>query len=144
MFSRKQHLALAALVWMTGGLILTIRGTIWVLHDERVHEFAILALVLGAVVGGLKGQFVLAKTARRSIQRILLLPARTKFWQVFSPPTYLLIIFMVGLGVLARWIGRHYNAFGFVGIVYVAVGIALLIGSGFYWRARAGAPVEPA
>ena len=60
-----------------------------------------MALVLGL----LKGMVILRKTALRTAERISHFADCTPFWKLYSTPTYLLILGMMGLGFVCRWRG---------------------------------------
>jgi len=138
--SRRQHLQIAGMLWMMVGVMLIVRGTIWVTSwvMKGHHPQWLLAAILplAALVGVLKGVAVLRKSATKSAERIHLLAERTPIWQLYSPSTYLLVLGMMGLGFLCRWAGAHWHIVGFVGILYLIIGVGLITGSFAYWQAR--------
>lgn len=127
------HLRNAALFWTIGGIVLIARGIGFVFETYSSHAVAVL--LVAALVGVAKGLFVLGRASRKSIKRIRQLPEKSPAWQVFPGSTYALIGWMMGLGATLRWAGRHWNLLGIVGIIYVTIGIALIGGSTFFWRA---------
>ncbi len=140
--SREQHIVHAAVVWVLVGCMITARGTVWVLADLHTHAWLAVILPLAALLGVGKGVWVLGRSAGRSVARIRALDARTPWWRMYSPAMYLLIAGMMALGIALRWAGAHWHLVGAVGILYLVIGIALLAGSGAYWKAR-GAEVSP-
>lgn len=135
--SQRQHLAHAAIIWSIGGTILAVRGTSWILTDDWLHPHLLWTLAVSLTIGLLKGGLVMTRSARRVSARIDRLGERSPAWRLFSRWTYLLIVVMIGAGFLIRWAGRHWHAMGLIGVVYLAVGVALLAGSLYYWRERA-------
>jgi hypothetical protein len=124
----------AAIVWTAVGLYLSARAVLW-FADARglVTPFAMLALLLGFV----KGRFLFARLARRNIGRIgELSPHKDKIcifaFQAYE--SYAIIAGMMALGIALR----HSSLDRLVlAVIYLAIGSALIYGSGPYWRARA-------
>jgi hypothetical protein len=133
--SRKQHLQIAGLLWILVGVTLAVRGTSWVMRDEHTRWLFAVILPLAVIVGVLKGTSLMSKSASRAAERIRLLAERSPIWQLYSPSMYLLVAGMVVLGLASRWIGAHWHIRGFVGILYLVVGIGLITGSRAYWQA---------
>lgn len=97
------------------------------------QEQASLALItIGLVVGFIKGRFVLAKTTKRVVSRIIALKDPIAFSQVYSKGYLFLIGGMVLLGMSMKWINLPLELRGFVD---VAVGSALMNGASAYFRA---------
>jgi hypothetical protein len=121
----------AAVVWTAVGLYLSARAVVWFRAAPRsILLPAALALGLGFV----KGRFVFAKLARRNIARIReLSPHKEKIcifaFQAYE--SYALIIAMMGLGIVLRHSRLDRTI---LAVVYLAIGSALVYGSGPYWR----------
>ncbi|MBD2104151.1 hypothetical protein [Leptolyngbya sp. FACHB-261] len=141
--SRRQHLWIAASIWTVVGAGLLAMGSVFLLRysypglaDPLHLSFAVLALGIGLV----KGRLVLDRTATRVIDRVEELSQPNPFKsviQMFGTKTLLLIAAMMGLGVLLRRLGLSYEIRG---LVYVAVGVALLWSCRRYWSAAAQVP----
>jgi hypothetical protein len=127
--SKRGHLRNAALIWVLVGLMLGVRGTIWIFRDAHTHRWMILLIPLALLLGLFKGTVVLRKSARRAAERISSFEDRTPLWNLYSAPTYLLILGMMGLGFVCRWAGAHWHVSGDVGVLYLVIGIALITGS---------------
>ncbi len=135
--SVRGHLAIAAVLWTVVGAGLLTMGAVFWFHLpylgflDRYH-FLVGGMALG--VGLLKGQFVLNRTANRVIDRVQDLaepnPLKSVF-QMFGWKTILLILSMMGIGVALRWAGVSFEVRG---LIYLAVGLALLWSSRCYWR----------
>jgi hypothetical protein len=125
----------AAVVWAAVGGYLSVRAVLWFRASTRpILPLALLALVLGFV----KGQFIFAKIARRNIERIgELSPHKDKIcvfaFQAYE--SYAIIIGMMGLGIALR----HSSLDRVIlAVIYLAIGSALVYGSGPYWRGVRG------
>lgn len=124
---RKTHLLLAACLWTFVGIILIGRGIHWLFTAD------LLVLALPAVLlGFLKSHFILDKTARKSIHRILLLEDGTCLGAVYSKKTWLLVLAMMAMGVFLR-----HSSFPrpWLGVLYIVIGWALLWSSRTGWQA---------
>jgi hypothetical protein len=131
--NRQQHLWIAAAIWVVVGIGLLAMGSIFWFHfpylgflDRQHLGFGSLALGVGL----LKGNFILTKTATRTIERVEHLaepnPLKSIF-QMFGIKTIALILAMMGIGIVLRVAGV---SFEIRGLIYIAVGTALL------WSAR--------
>jgi hypothetical protein len=92
---------------------------------------AILLLSIGLFLGMMKGRFVLTKTAKKTVSKILQIPEPIKLKEIF-PVTYLLLIAgMMSLGMLMNICAL---SFDIRSMVDVAVGSALIQGGVYYLR----------
>jgi hypothetical protein len=127
--SYRVQLFLAALAWTAVGAMLLTFGVRWLW--ARDVKYIALALAVALVLGTIKARTAMRKAATRAIGRI-----RTRDGKCaagfFSWKMWLVALFMMAMGQALRHspIPRHY-----LGVVYVAVGVALLLGSLFIWRA---------
>jgi len=124
--SRKSHLFLAALLWTIVGILLMRRGVLWLMVDGNV-VYAVPAVLIGT----LKSLFILDKSAKKSIDRILDLADGSCLGAVYSVKTWLLVIGMMAMGVLLR---KSSIPFEIVGFLYVMVGWALFFSSRTGWK----------
>src|SRR3990172_1450962 len=102
MLSRRQHMLLAGIIWFGVGMMLLIRGFIWLFTDSQLNWRYLLGLPLVILAGGLKGRMVLLHTADGIIRHIEHLDRRSPFWKVYAVKIYLMIAGMIGLGILCR------------------------------------------
>ena len=135
----RAQLVAAALLWLVGTSILLVRGVFYIIAPAEYERFGYGVAVIGLVaiaIGMVKARLILIRYARKAVRRI-----RTRghacFFGFFAPSSWLFIIVMMGGGMLLRrtplvdyWWGRT-----FLGILYVAVGTALLIADVVFWRA---------
>ncbi|MHC4611976.1 MAG: hypothetical protein ACYTAU_00155 [Planctomycetota bacterium] len=136
--SRRIRLFLAAATWTAVGLGLLIAGVRWSLTSERpLHP---ILLVAAAAVGLTKALVILKHTANRVISRIRASGDDRCIGGFFSWRTWMLVVIMITAGTLLR---RSDISRAVVGLVYVAVGIALLSASTLPWRAWYGSFSPP-
>lgn len=123
----KSHLLLASLLWSAAGLMLAARGMHWL----AVHHWLILA-VPALLLGTLKSSFILDKTAKKSIDRILRLQDGTCLGAVYSVKTWMLVLLMMSMGGALR-----HSPFPrpLLGMLYITIGWALVWSSRHGWRA---------
>jgi hypothetical protein len=142
-FGQKALISVAILIWMAVGFMLSRRGLGFIRQAEELGASSFgsgLALILGLLVGALKGRYVLSRAALRNLERIRALRAPVRPWQVFAPRFYLLIALMMGggFGVL-----RPLAASGGIGLklsigaLYLGIGGALAISAlAYIWPQR--------
>lgn len=122
---RKVHLLAAALLWTVVGILLLVRGLGWI-HPAENGWFLAAALVLGT----LKSRFILDRSARRSIKRIVRLQDGTCLGAVYSWKTWLLVAVMMASGIVLR---VYFDPGRYIGMIYCAVGWALFLSSRLGW-----------
>lgn len=136
--SRQQHLWIAASIWTLVGLGLFTMGLVFWFHlpylgflDTSHLGWGSLALSLGMI----KGKFILDRTANRIIDRVETLQEPNPFksvFQMFGLKTILLILAMMTFGIVLRVAGV---SFEIRGLIYLAVGAALVWSCRRYWIA---------
>ncbi len=95
------------------------------------EQAALLLIVIGLLIGFIKGRYVFSKTVQRVVQRIVSLPLPVKLSQVYGVGYLALIASMVLLGMGLKWIGLPLEIRG---VVDVAIGSALMNGALLYFR----------
>ncbi len=124
------HLLAAAIMWSLVGLMLGIRG---LLHIDLTSWTGWMWAAGALIIGFFKGQFVLKKSARRAIKRILERGDDKCLGGFMSVKSWLLIASMIIMGKLLRASPLPRDP---VWSVYVAVGTALLVSSRFFYQAH--------
>ena len=123
-------IVLAPLLWTMAGIKLALRGyaTVpWVSHPW---------LLLGAIIIGIvKALVVLDRLAQKNVQRLNNFSGRVFIGRVFPARTWLFIGAMIILGRLLRHLTF---AVEIKGVIIVAVSVALLTASRFYWYRLGG------
>ncbi|HUX38140.1 MAG TPA: hypothetical protein VMV44_09600 [Rectinemataceae bacterium] len=127
----KRYLLLAAgLAWTTAGLILGLRGMLWVIgHDSFVLLHFLIAVTLGLVFF----QLVFAKVSLKHITRIRELEiVRPSLFAFFDAKGYIMMVLMISLGIFLR--RSHLVAPEILYNFYVFMGTPLLVSAlRFYW-----------
>lgn len=136
--TRRQHLWIAATIWTIVGAGLLTMGLLFWFHlpylgflDAEHLGFGSIALTVGLI----KGKVVLDRTANRVIERVETLREPNPFKSVFSMfgvKTITLIATMMLIGLALRIAGVSYEIRG---LIYLAVGAALLWSCRRYWIA---------
>jgi hypothetical protein len=134
--SARAQLAAAAGLWTVVGLGLGSAGGLWSLSVPAPASLGLLAL--GACLGLVKAALVIRPMARRNAQRILARGDGRCFGGFLSWKSWLFVLAMMAFGALLRASPVPRPV---LGVLYVAIGVALLTGSTPLWRtfARAAA-----
>ena len=136
--NKQRLIQLAGLIWTIVGCFLIYRGSglysLAVTEQNTSKETIIISLILGIVVGAIKGKFILSKTARRNRDRINQLSPPLKIHNIFSGPFYGFIAGMVALGFLLRAFNTYIGGYVVVAAIYCGIGMALIAASYVYWE----------
>lgn len=143
-------ITISGLLWFVVGVGLLTLGLNFVVYKAQieVHETtsliaslapltggreqaALALIVIGLIIGFLKGRFVLVKTVRRVVERILSLEEPLRFSKIYSRGYLLLIGSMILLGISMKWLGLPSEVRG---LIDVAIGSALMNGASAYFR----------
>lgn len=149
--SKTACIAISGVIWFVVGVGLLTLGLNFIVHKAQMdihetssliakltpvaggREHAALALIaIGLVIGFFKGRFVLVKTVRRVVERIVAMPADVRLSQVYSRSYLMLIGGMILLGLSMKWLGLPTEVRG---LIDVAIGSALMNGASAYFRA---------
>jgi hypothetical protein len=121
------HLVVAASIWTVVGLMLIFRGTVWLNNIDR------LWIILPALfLGTLKSLFMLDRSAKKSIARILSSRDGKCIGGVYSVKTWMLVLVMMLAGCLLRNSSLPKE---FLGLFYVSIGWGLVFSSRNAWVA---------
>ncbi len=146
----RSWIAFSGFVWFFIGCFLLYKGLYLIteaafqvgsLCDQMKTTFgtpqqaATLFIGAGLVVGFLKGRYILSKTVRRVVARIVSLPLPIRFKEAYHPSYWLLIIFMMLLGMWMRFLPIPLEIRG---TIDVAIGSALINGALLYFRSIYG------
>lgn len=133
--SRSTHMLVAALLWTLVGLGLATYGSIRTLGAAGSAKMVLFPAAL--VAGAAKGHWVLARSAKRNLARILARGEGRCLFGFLSLRSWAFVVLMMALGRTLRHSTATSPA---VGPIYLAVGVALLVGSLEIWRARCAYP----
>ncbi len=127
----RTHLLAAASLWTVVGLGLLTLGLIWCFAVRLPWPFVLA--VLGIAAGSLKGRFVLRRLAEKNAARVVRRGDGHCLGGFLSVKTWLLVAVMMTSGILLRRSGVPHPI---LGVLYSAIGTALLAGSIPLWKAR--------
>ena len=137
-------ISIAGGFWCVIGLFLVVRGFgMYQLAGQEQHSTQVAIILSGitaAVIGLVKGKFVLSKTARKNKTRIYELEDPVGIHQIFAKPFYILIPMMMGLGILLRTYNEYLGGYVVVAAIYCGIGMALIVSSRTYWTTEPTAP----
>jgi hypothetical protein len=118
---------IAGFVWVVAGTFLSRYAIIWWQH--YTGSFLIPFIILGLILGIVKGYYIFSGIVRKNIDRISRMDGNG-FVLAFIPwKSYLLIVVMITFGMALRYsaLPKQYLA-----IIYLAVGLAMIL-SGFQY-----------
>ncbi|NIM19153.1 MAG: hypothetical protein GTO51_02095 [Candidatus Latescibacteria bacterium] len=121
------QLLLAALFWSIFGAVLFSVGLLWAYGWQG----AAIAVPVCIAAGLLKSVVVLDRTAARYVNRIVERGDNRCVGSFFSWKSWMLVVVMAGLGRIIR---TSYLEAWTVGLLYAAVGTALLFSSRLIWK----------
>jgi len=135
------HLMLAWLMWAVVGTVLVAFGSRWLWQSPTPAKPLLTGLALA--IGVFKARFVLDRVAMKIVNRIRERGDGRCLGGFLSVRSWTFVVAMAGGGRILR--GSNV-ARGLLGVLYIAVGTALLLSSRVAWRAwlqsRRGANVS--
>lgn len=123
--SIRTHLLLGGLIWTVVGFFLLANGFVLVSLADKLG-YGIIGILLGIV----KTFFILDRVARKNINRIKEFEDKACFGSVYSLKTWFLVLAMIGLG---RFLRTTVLPGEVIGMIYMAVGLALMLSSRLMW-----------
>jgi hypothetical protein len=148
--SKRAWITISGMIWFIVGIGLLTLGLNFIVFKAQVEtqettsliakiapmaggreKAAMTLIVIGLILGFIKGRFVLIKTVRRVVERILALPLPIKISEVYSKNYLMLIGSMILLGLSMKWLGFPSEVRG---LIDVAIGSALMNGAVAYFR----------
>ncbi len=136
---RETHLKVAFLMWGMVGTGLLIAGSVFLFGNRSLSVLSdgsadpgikeVIGLSIALIIGFIKGNLVLKKLAKKYIARIKTLPELSPVYMTFSPKSWMMVVGMMTLGKIVRSVGAPPLV---IGVIYVAVGSALVLGSRTY------------
>lgn len=121
---RKHLYAVAAVIWGIPGITITLKG-ISAYGKQPSENLWWLLLITASVLAAFFMMF--RRIVNRYCGRIASLPANVKIWQTFPARGWILIVFMMGLGITLRYIPGIPPAF--TASFYSGLGPMLLLSS---------------
>lgn len=100
--NRKYLYVIAAIIWGIPGVIITAKGIGAYMSMPTSKLWWLLLITLAVLLGF---YFMFRKIVDKYIARIAALPEKTSIWQSFPLRGWILIFFMMGLGMALKFIG---------------------------------------
>ena len=112
---------IAGLLWCAVGVVLWVRALGW-LRD--LHAAMLLPILLGSALGVIAHLTMFVRIARKNLRRLRALPSRACVFAFQAWRSYLVIAFMIALGLALRIspMPKHVLA-----VLYTAIGSALIL-----------------
>ena len=123
--SIRTHLLLGGLIWTIVGFFLLTNGFVLVLIESHLW-YGLTGLLLGTA----KAFFILDRMARKNMKRIKDFEDKVCFGSVYSLKTWFMVATMI---VLGRFLRTTVLPGEVIGLVYAAVGWALMLSSRLMW-----------
>ncbi|NGX38201.1 MAG: hypothetical protein K1000chlam2_01373 [Chlamydiae bacterium] len=150
-FKKHSLIALAGFIWFSVGLMLLIKGLKLVIlaayfSEEKTGPIlnflmyattgailpsVLIIILLGLILGFVKGKWVLGKAAKRTVTRLYPLRGSIRLTKLYRLRDYLLIVGMIGLGRIISWVNLPGDIHAFIDIT---IGSALINGAMIYFR----------
>ena len=121
--------AVCGVLWSGVGLLMCIAGGNWLAGEPLKHAAGIE--LAGALIALAAFQYIFGGIARKNILRLRKLPAKGCFFAFQAWKSYLIIVFMILLGILLR---RSPLPRTMLSLVYTGIGGGLLLASFFYYQ----------
>lgn len=131
--SRRALFLLAGVVWSCAGIVLIRFATGWLTTYPGPPEFIALSFGGGVMLGSLIARYGFRRIAGSNIQRILLLPEQSCLFAFQKWQGYLLVAFMMSLGMVVRRSQLLHPLL--LATMYAGIGCALLATSILYYKA---------
>ena len=101
MITRAYTYVLAAIIWGIPGVNIAVKGirTYMLIKPDDLWWLMLITLIVAAFFF-----FIFRHVTRRYSERIASLPDRVMIWQIFPPKGWILLVFMMGLGITLKCI----------------------------------------
>ncbi len=126
---RRWLMGLAGILWGAVGVMLCRLAIGWLQPVRIEQRVVLLGLGLALAAGMYRAAF--SRLVARNLERIGNLPARGCLFAFQPWKSYLVIVFMVMLGLGLR---RSALPRPVLAVVYITIGVALILGGIKYWR----------
>jgi len=131
--SRRALFLLAGVVWSCAGIVLIRFATGWLSAYPGPSLPPLLSFGAGIVLGSLIALYGFRRIAKNNISRILLLPEKSCLFAFQKWQGYLLVAFMMSLGMVVRRSQLLHPLL--LATMYAGIGCALLATSSLYYEA---------
>jgi len=126
---RRWLFAIAGVIWMGVGILLLTYAVTWLAPVTLPLEIELS--IAGLAVAAVFLRFVFHGIVSKNIARIEGGPARVSAFSFQGWKSYLITVFMIVLGIMLK---RSSISKPDLAVMYLGVGLALMLASGFYHR----------
>lgn len=124
---KRTLLAIAGIVWIIAGINVSRVGIIAYLLMGKISIHPFLSLLVFAVFGAMFFQM-----SKKHLSRIRLYKERTRpFWHFFDLKSYLIMVFMMSLGIWLR--SSSLVSSEFIAVFYTGLDFALILAGISFW-----------
>ena len=131
---------LAALVWLIGGFVLSVKGASLLVEAVLLRSgwfWPGLAIATGLVTGVIQGRLLFVRNCHKNLDRIAALE-QPKIWQFYRPGFFVALAAMIATGAaLSRLAQGSYPFLLAVAALDLSLSTALLGSSLVFWQRRA-------
>ena len=101
MIRRAYTYVLAAVIWGIPGVNIAVKGirTYMLIKPDDLWWLMLITLIVAAFFF-----IIFRRVVRKYSERIASLPDRVMIWQIFPPKGWILLVFMMGLGITLKYI----------------------------------------
>lgn len=133
--SKKIAIIFSGFLWMVIGVMLLSKGLRLIVGEAALsqdkQQTALLLISIGLLIGFIKGRFILSKTVKRVVERILSLPLPLPLAKIYDRKYLILLASMMTLGMTLKFLPISANVLGTIDVV---IGSALINGALIYLR----------
>ena len=122
MMNRKHLFIVASIIWGIPGIIITTKGIKAYVMQPSENLWWLLLITVSVLAAFF---MMFRRIVERYSSRIASLPVKVKIWQTFPPRGWILLVFMMGLGIALKHIPQIPSAF--TASFYSGLGPMLLI-----------------
>ncbi len=128
--SHTAHITLSAILWSFFGVDMNLIATKWLVNFNT--DLKIYLIIIGVLLGVSVAIFGFSKIVKNNIIRIKKLPRRSNILYFQTLKSYILIVFMVALGISMRKSGLVADYI--LCPMYITIGVALFVSSFVYYK----------
>ena len=138
--SQRTLIIIAAIIWYGGSISLLFKGGA-LINNAYALQFlkpvTITVIILGILIGLLKGRFLFSPSCEKNIKRIRALAA-PRFWQCYRPGFLIFLAIIIPTGAwMSRAAAGNFTLLCLVGALDLSIACALLSSSIVFWKHKA-------
>ncbi len=135
--THRQLKILAALLWLMGGVILSLKAAALLIEASALKAMGHLtggAIIAGLTIGFIKVKYIFRKVCKKNLLRIERLEM-PKLWAFYRPSFFLFLALMISIGATLSHLAQgDYSLLMAVAILDISLATALLGSSPVFFR----------